>query len=448
MNVVDRIRLGLAVGVAKTVTAVVRLLGLGAASVLPGAISRRFHPRLLSLLCEQVKQGVILVVGTNGKTTTSLLLRTILEDQNYTVAHNKTGANLINGLVTTLLGNTNLIGTLDADYAILEVDENIVPLILKDCQPRVILGLNLFRDQLDRYGEVDAISQRWQTAIAPLSPDTVIILNGDDPTLSYLGQNLSQTVRYFGLSESSLYLEEIPHAVDSIYCPSCGHPLTYKGVYLSHLGDYYCEKCGFKKSNLDIDSKDWPQILIGVYNKYNTLAAGLVSQELNIEKMTILKIVKEFKAAFGRAEELTIEGKRVRILLSKNPVGMNETIRAVNDIKKMGQSSTTLLVLNDRIPDGTDVSWIWDVDTEPLVKLGGNLVVSGDRTYDMALRLKYSQESLTKTENSVQLIVKEDLNEAIQTALNLTSEEETLHIVPTYSAMLEVRGILTGRQIL
>ncbi|MGK7940624.1 MAG: MurT ligase domain-containing protein [Crocosphaera sp.] len=448
MNIVDRVRLGLAVGVAKTVTATVRFLGLGAASVLPGAISRRFHPRLLSLLCEQVKQGVILVVGTNGKTTTSLLLRSILEDQNYKVAHNETGANLINGLVTTLLGNTNLIGTLDADYAILEVDENIVPLILKDCQPKVILGLNLFRDQLDRYGEVDVISQRWEQAIAALSLDTVIILNADDPTLCYLGQNLTQNVRYFGLSEDNLYLEEIPHAVDSIYCPSCGHPLTYQGVYLSHLGDYFCEKCNFKKSNLDINSQDWPQILIGVYNKYNTLAAALVAQELNIEKAAILNVVKDFKAAFGRAEELTINGKKVRILLSKNPVGMNETIRAVNDIKKIGQSSTTLLVLNDRIPDGTDVSWIWDVDTEPLVKLGGNLVVSGDRTYDMALRLKYSQETLTTSENNVKLIVKEDLNEAIQTALNLTSEEETLHIVPTYSAMLEVRGILTGRQIL
>ncbi len=448
MNIVDRVRLGLAVGVAKTITAVVRFVGLGAASVLPGAISRRFHPKLLSLLCEQVKHGVILVVGTNGKTTTSLLLRTILENQNYQVAHNETGANLINGLVTTLLSNTNLIGTLTADYAILEVDENIVPLVLKDCQPKVILALNLFRDQLDRYGEVDTISQRWQKAIAPLSPNTIIVLNADDPTLSYLGQQLTQNVRYFGLSEPDLYLEEIPHAVDSIYCPSCGHPLTYEGVYLSHLGDYSCEKCGFQKSKLDVKSQDWPQILIGVYNKYNTLAAGLVAQELTLETRAILKTVKEFKAAFGRAEELTINGKHVRILLSKNPVGMNETIRAVNDIKKMGKSSTTLLVLNDRIPDGTDVSWIWDVDTEPLVQLGGNLVVSGDRTYDMALRLKYSQETLPQKNNQVKLIVKENLKEAVQTALNLTTSEETLHIVPTYSAMLEVRGILIGRQIL
>ena len=158
--------------------------------------------------------------------------------------------------------------------------------------------------------------------------------------------------------------------------------------------------------------------------------------------------MKNFKAAFGRAEELEVNGKHIRILLSKNPVGMNETIRAVTDIKKVGKSDTTLLVLNDRIPDGTDVSWIWDVDTEKLVSLGGNLVVSGDRVYDMALRLRYSQASFGENHAPVKLIIKENLEEAIQTALNLTNSDETLHILPTYSAMLEVRGILTGRKIL
>ncbi|HAC65917.1 MAG TPA: DUF1727 domain-containing protein [Cyanothece sp. UBA12306] len=448
MNLVDRIRLGLAVAVAKTVTNGVRLLNLGAASVLPGAIARRFHPKLLSLLCEQVREGVILVVGTNGKTTTSLLLRTILADKGWKIAHNDTGANLINGLITALLNNTNLVGQLTADCAILEVDENILPLLLKECQPRIILGLNLFRDQLDRYGEVDIISQRWKKAIAPLAPDTIIVLNADDPTLSYLGQQLSQQVRYFGLNEPELYLEEIPHAVDSIYCPRCGHILEYQGVYLSHLGDFNCPSCRFTKSKTAFSSKVWPQILIGVYNKYNTLAAGLVAQELGIEELDIFDTVKNFRAAFGRAEELTLNGKHIRILLSKNPVGMNETIRAVNDLQAAGKASTTLLVLNDRIPDGTDVSWIWDVDTEKLVRLGGTLIVSGDRVYDMALRLNYSQETLNNQQNPLKLLVQENLSEAIKIALELTPNDQTLNIIPTYSAMLEVRGILTGRQIL
>lgn len=312
MSFINRLRLGFAVGVAKTVTAAVRGLRLGAASVLPGEIARRIYPNLLPLLFQQAKQGVILVVGTNGKTTTSLLLRKILEDAGFRVAHNETGANLINGLVTALLEDTSLIGQLEIDYAILEVDENILPLVLRDCRPRLILGLNLFRDQLDRYGEVDTISQRWKTAIAPLPPETAIVLNADDPTLSYLGQNLTQKVLFFGLSEPQLYLEAIPHAVDSIYCPNCGHSLNYQGVYLSHLGDYDCPACGFKKSQPAINSQEWGQILIGVYNKYNTLAAGLVAKELGVNSEVVTNAIQNFRAAFGRAEELTIEGKPLK----------------------------------------------------------------------------------------------------------------------------------------
>jgi lipid II isoglutaminyl synthase (glutamine-hydrolysing) len=448
MQLLDRIRLGLAVGVAKTVTGIVRSLGLGAASVLPGEISRRLHSRLLPLLFEQVSQGVIVVVGTNGKTTTALLLKQILSDRGYTVVHNSSGANLINGLITALLSSADMTGKISADYAILEVDENILPLLLQNCQPKYILALNLFRDQLDRYGEVDTIAQRWGKAISPLPADTTIILNADDPTLSSLGQQLKQTVLYFGLNEPELYLAEIPHAVDSIYCPRCGHLLDYQGVYLSHLGDYHCPSCGFEKSKVTLASQKHPQILIGVYNKYNTLAASVLTQSIGIKTEDIYRTVQNFKAAFGRAEELEIEQKQVRIMLAKNPVGMNETIRAINDLQKAGKSNVTLLVLNDRIPDGTDVSWIWDVDTEELVKLGGTLIVSGDRVYDMALRLAYSSESVDPEKTNFKLVVKEDLSEAISTALEYTKLTQTLHIIPTYSAMLEVREILVGRKIL
>jgi UDP-N-acetylmuramyl tripeptide synthase len=438
---IDRLRLGAAVLTAKTVTFMVRSLRLGAASVLPGEIARRLQPKLLQLLSCQVNQGVILIAGTNGKTTTSLLLRTMLERQGWRVVHNATGANLENGLMTALLQNTNPIGTLDADFAILEVDENIVPRVLAPLQPRLILGLNLFRDQLDRYGEVDTISRRWGQAIAPLPPETIIVANADDPTLAYMGQQLNQNVLFFGLSEPEHYLDEIPHAVDSIYCPSCGTRLVYEGVYLSHQGDYNCPNCGFHKPALDIDSREWEQILIGLYNKYNTLAAVLAAQQLGVDEATIRDTIANFQAAFGRAEELQVHGKHVRILLSKNPVGMNETIRAVNQ----AGGQTKLVVLNDRIPDGTDVSWIWDVDTEKLVARGGTLVVSGDRVYDLALRLRYSQSEL---DNNINLIVEEDLKAAIATALKQTPVNQTLHILPTYSAMLEVREILTGRKIL
>ncbi|MBD2771643.1 Mur ligase family protein [Iningainema sp. BLCCT55] len=441
INLLDRLRLGLAVSVAKSVTFGVRSLRLGAASVLPGSIARKIEPRLLQLLSQQVKRGVILIAGTNGKTTTSLLLSSILERSQFRVAHNSTGANLENGLMTALLATTNLVGNLDVDYAILEVDENVIPKVLTQIQPRIILCLNLFRDQLDRYGEVDTISKRWTKVISTLPLDTVVIPNADDPTLSYLGQQLPQKVLFFGLNEPEQYLGEIPHAVDSIYCPNCGHSLDYEGVYLSHLGDFHCPNCGFSKSKPTFDSREFPQILVGLYNKYNTLAAVTAARELGVDEATILDTINNFQAAFGRAEDLVVNGKRVRILLSKNPVGTNETIRVVTQ----STDKTTLLVLNDRTPDGTDVSWIWDVDTEKLVERGGTLVVSGDRVYDMALRLRYSDRS---AESSLNLIVEEDLRSAIATALEHTPDDEILHILPTYSAMLEVREVLTGRKIL
>ncbi|MHC5728623.1 MAG: DUF1727 domain-containing protein, partial [Nostoc sp.] len=289
--------------------------------------------------------------------------------------------------------------------------------------------------------EVDTISKRWTKVISTLPAETVVIPNADDPTLSNLGQQLPQRVLFFGLNEPEHYLEAIPHAVDSIYCPKCGHSLDYKGVYLSHLGDFTCPKCGFTKSKSTLESSEWSQILVGLYNKYNTLAAATAAIELGVDQATIRDSINNFQAAFGRAEDLVINGKRVRILLSKNPVGTNETIRVVTE----STDKTTLLVLNDRTPDGTDVSWIWDVDTEKLVERGGTLVVSGDRVYDLALRLRYSEKSL---ESKLNLIVEEDLRQAIATALEHTPENETLHILPTYSAMLEVREILTGRKIL
>lgn len=440
IGLIDRVKLGLAVSVAKSVTFAVRTFRLGAASVLPGSIARKIEPRLLQLLSQQVKNGVILIAGTNGKTTTSLLLREILERKGYSVAHNSTGANLENGLVTALMESSNGFGSLNVDYAILEVDENIVPRVLAPIQPQAILCLNLFRDQLDRYGEVDTISKRWTKAISTNTPNTTVIPNADDPTLSYLGQQLSQKVVFFGLNEPEKYLEEIPHAVDSIYCPSCGHSLEYEGVYLSHLGEFTCPKCGFQRSQPALNSGEWSQVLVGLYNKYNTLAAVTAAKELGIDEATIRETIPNFQPAFGRAEELEINGKKVRILLSKNPVGTNETIRVVTE----SDNKTTLLVLNDRVQDGEDVSWIWDVDTEPLVQRGGTLIVSGDRVYDMALRLRYSETSI---DSKVNLIVEEDLKTAINTALENTPSHETLHILPTYTAMLDVREALIGKKI-
>ncbi|MCA1553364.1 MAG: MurT ligase domain-containing protein, partial [Chloroflexi bacterium] len=228
-------------------------------------------------------------------------------------------------------------------------------------------------------------------------------------------------------------------------CPRCGQRLEYRGYYLSHLGDFHCNQCGFARSQPSLDSHDWPQALIGLYNKYNTLAAVLAAQVAGVDDDTICEAVQHVHAAFGRAEELDVRGKHIRILLSKNPAGMNETIRVVQSEHAAGRCDTVLLVLNDRIADGTDVSWIWDVDTEKLIAPGMKLVISGDRAYDMAVRVQYSAPTL---DHCCTLIVKEDLREAVDEAIAHAREDEMLHILPTYTAMLDVRQILLGHQIL
>ncbi len=438
-------RIRLAILLAHLVSGVVRRLHLGAGSVLPGEVAGRVQPDLLPWLCAQLTRGVIVIAGTNGKTTTAYLVRTILERGGWNVVHNMTGANLENGLLATLLERTDWQGQLEADYAIFEVDENILPRLVRQVSPRIVVCLNLFRDQLDRYGEVDTISQRWTRALAALPQETTVVLNADDPRLCYLGQQLTQRVLYFGINEPEAFIGEMPHAVDSVYCPRCGERLTYRGFYLSHLGDYHCAHCGFARSPSSLDSHAWSPALIGLYNKYNTLAAILAAKATGVDRRTIREAVEHFHAAFGRAEEIELEGRCVRILLSKNPAGMNETIRVLQAERRAGAASVALLVLNDRIPDGTDVSWIWDVDTEKLLAPGMTLVVSGDRAYDMALRIQYSDRTQAST---TKLIVKEDLREAVATALECTPAGQFLHILPTYSAMLEVRQILLGHQIL
>ncbi len=444
IDLLDRVRLRVAVISARLIASMIARLRLGAGSVLPGEAALRIQPRILPLLCRQAQRGVILIAGTNGKTTTALLARTILEQKGYYIAHNITGANLENGLVSALLNRCSLSGRLSADYILFEVDENVLPNLLARVTPQVIVCLNLFRDQLDRYGEVDIVAARWTKAVGQLPRDVTVIVNADDPTLAFMGQQLPQRVLCFGLNEPESLSRDMPHAADSVYCPQCGERLEYRGYYLSHLGDYRCPRCGFARSPLALESHDWPQALIGLYNKYNTLAAVLVGRAAGIDDATIGDAVQHVHAAFGRAEELDVHGKHLRILLSKNPAGMNETIRVVQNEHAAGRCDTALVVLNDRTADGTDVSWIWDVDTEKLVAPGMTLIVSGDRAYDMALRIRYSAPEL---EAPSRLIVEEDLRAALDAALAQTRDGETLHILPTYTAMLDVRRLLVGKQI-
>jgi len=412
----------------KLLSNLVRKLNLGNGSTWPGHIALQFNKNFITDVLSQSSAKTILVTGTNGKTTTAKLIETILTDNGREVYSNISGANLLNGIASVLIEKSQG-GEIKADYLIFEVDENVVPLI--PFSPDYIVALNLFRDQLDRYGEIDTISRNWAKAYKAFT-NAAFILNTDDPQIFNLAKGLNEKKLFFGLTgkTESLSLE---HAADSTICPNCGSNLTYEEIYYSHLGRWSCKKCGLYPNKSDIaDLEDYP--LPGIYNRYNTLAAVLLTKELGIPFEKILTSIKNFTPAFGRQEELKINNKTVKFFLAKNPTGFNESLRTIS---KLG-AKKVLIVLNDRIPDGTDISWIWDVDFE-MLHPGIEISVSGDRVYDLALRFKYAQ---------INCVIYDELEEAIGNNLEQLKEKEILYILPTYSAMLEARKIITGKKIL
>ncbi|MBI2431212.1 MAG: Mur ligase family protein [Candidatus Levybacteria bacterium] len=421
------------VGIGKLISSVSRLLNLGHGSTWPGHVALLLNPKFIRQVLKNSRLKVILIAGTNGKTTTGKLIKTILEKAGYSVFQNEAGANLLNGIASTLIQNSTGLGKIEQDFAIFELDENSLPLLLNEITPDYLLLLNLFRDQLDRYGEVDTISRKWRKAIEQLSNGTILILNADDPQIAYLQTDFKGKVLFFGLNDKSASTKSHQHAVDSVYCLNCGSKLTYKTIYFSHLGDWKCTNCSLARPGLAEAFSFYP--LSGVYNKYNTLAAVLLCRTIGIDSKTINSALHEFSPAFGRQEILSVDGKNIQIFLSKNPTSFNESLRTVKKLK----GKNILLVLNDRIPDGRDVSWIWDVDFENYISKIKHIFISGDKAYDMALRIKYAQISFEVDGN---------LQKVMHKAIAQTYPTETLYILPTYSAMLEVRKILTGKKIL
>ena len=416
----------------KTFSIFSRLLNLGHGSTWPGHIALKINKNFIKQTIGS-KTKVVLVAGTNGKTTTSALACHILKQNGFSVVQNKSGANLLNGAASAIIqGIKPFSSKTDQDYLILEVDENNLPLVINQTNASYVIALDLFRDQLDRYGEVGSIIKKWRDAFEKLSKNTTLILNADDPQVSYLGKNLKSKVMYFGLNENDQ--EIIEHGADSIFCPKCQHLLDYKSITFSHLGNWLCSNCGEKRPNLNI-SKFEIYPIPGTYNKYNTLAAILLATDQELSEKQIAEALKSFKPAFGRQEEFEVDGKKVKIFLSKNPTSFNESLSTISDLK----AKNILIVLNDRIPDGRDVSWIWDINTSLLGNIP-NITVSGDRVYDMALRIKHS--------GLKNFHIFEDLSDAVKQSLEKTKLGETLFILPTYSAMLETRKILTGKKIL
>lgn len=414
----------------------------------PGLIALKIDPLLLLNLRKKLKFSIV-ISGTNGKTTSARMLASILKSAQIPFYHNRTGSNLLRGIASELIKQTNLFGKLESKIGLWEVDEAVLPETINQLKPKIIVLTNLFRDQLDRYGEIDTLAKKWQKALEKAPLDSTIILNADDPIVASLGKKLKNKVVYYGIKDQSIGSGELSHASDATLCPQCCLPLKYEVCFVSHLGIYRCQKCGsiqpqvdFKAEKIkitpsDLEIKVKNQIikvnLSGAYNIYNLLTSFTTASILKIKPLPIIQGYKNFQPAFGRFEKIKIKNKTLNILLVKNPTGFNQVLKTL--VQLTGEKRISLLIaLNDRIADGRDVSWIWDIDIASLNQININRIfVSGTRYLDMALRLKHA--NIKHKISNIKY-----LRDAVMTLIDQT--DKNLYILPTYTAMLEIRKIL------
>jgi UDP-N-acetylmuramyl tripeptide synthase len=384
------------------------------------------------------------VLATTAAIAAGILSRTLR------IAHNSSGANLISGVASTLLDARG------AELGLFEVDEAAFPEVAARVRPRAVCLGNLFRDQLDRYGELEHVAARWRAAVRELPARAAVALNGDDPQLGDLVADRPDAL-VFGVDDPSVARPSLQHAADSKYCVRCGTPYAYAAAYVGHLGDYRCPSCGNARPQLALrargirldglesasfrleapqGARDVSLRVPGLYNVYNALAAAALAQLLGASLDDVAAGLARFGAAFGRFERIVVGDRTLLTLLIKNPAGANEVVRTVVD---GGAPSLAVIALNDGVADGRDVSWIWDVDFEPLLGRLDRLVASGDRAAELALRFKYAGMD----PDAVEVIP--SLEHALDRGLELTPAGGELVVLPTYTAMLALRAIVADR---
>lgn len=499
------LRAGMAVFGGRVAGALSRRLHMGGGTGIAGIVAQRIYPDIVHHLSTQLAHGSILVTGTNGKTTTSGFIAAVLSDAGLRVWRNREGSNLMRGITAALVIRAEFNGNLrrrGQAISIFEVDEAVVPQMMHEVPLHVAVFNNLFRDQLDRYGEVDSVSAKWQQAISTLPETTTLVLNADDPAIAQLGAGFHGQVIYYGI-ESIASEPGIQHisserhqVIDTRTCPVCGSEFVYTTRFYSHLGHYTCPTCGntrpepqvravkvstnaFDQLHMTVNAPSYEgEIVIplpGFYNIYNALAAVATAQALQIDWAPVVSGIQQFKPAFGRGERVQAAGRTLRILLAKNPTGWNEVLRTIYN---GNEARHVLMMLNDNIADGRDVSWIWDVDFEYIVDRTGTLTVTGIRALDLALRLKYAgvapesiniipvhplraartlpgkqinqQSAGANGSNPVpgeaeQAKRLSGLAQALDVAIESTPVGETLFVIPTYTGLLDIHRELERR---
>ena len=445
------LRKAAAVWAGKATGTLSRLTGRGGGTTLPGDVARAIDPQILTRLTQDLTQGSIVITGTNGKTTTARLLSWLLEGAGHRVVSNRAGANLIFGATAAALKRAGPDGRLRADWGVFEIDEASLPSAVQEIKPRVTLVLNLFRDQLDRYGELESIAKKIERALADQHETSRTILNADDPRVAEIGLSLPRPPLWFGLDDTSIASRTLPHAADARTCPRCGSSLIFDAVYVGHDGVYRCPNQDFARPDPDIKATDITlngfdslamsvggarieMPLGGLYNCYNVLAAFSAARSIDLSADYIADRLRTFKAAFGRQERVEFRGRHLVLVLSKNPAGFNETVRTAVDL---AHGTKFVIGLNDRKADGTDVSWIWDVDFEQLTGKATVVIPAGVRAHDLAVRLKYAGVDAEPPQT--------DSGAALDELIKCTGEGDTVYVLCTYTAMLDLRAELVRR---
>jgi UDP-N-acetylmuramyl tripeptide synthase len=429
-------------------------MGRGGGTALPGLVAERLDPRIAEHLGRQPGRGRVLITGTNGKTTASRMLASILAAAGIPVVHNREGSNLMRGITSTLLAAAGPAGRIAGAaemVGLFETDEATLPPATRALAPRAIAFTNLFRDQLDRYGEVESVAALWREALAMAPADATLVLNADDPSVAELALDWKGPVHWFGLDDPA-FATERAGTLDARWCRVCGGDFLYDRRYFGHVGYWRCGGCGRARPApettaqdvrlaLDGSSFTVPGLgristrLTGLYNTWNALAAIALARVLGVAGEAIVAGLETVEAAFGRQETVTLEGRRLHLLLCKNPAGANEVLRLLASLE--GDLAVAVL-LNARFADGQDVSWTWDVEYELLRKRVGRAWAGGERAEEMALRLRYAGWPAPE-------MVTGEPEKLVDALLARSAPGEDIFVVPTYTAMLDLRAELVRR---
>jgi UDP-N-acetylmuramyl tripeptide synthase len=432
-------------GLARTIGRLSRASGKGGGTTLPGRLLLRLDPDAIDKLGSRLDRGSTLVSATNGKTTTASMLATIMESVGRRPVHNRAGSNMTWGVATALLEQKG-------EEGLFEVDEAWLPETARRLRPTTVLLANLFRDQLDRYGETEALADAWSEMARELDGHTAFVLNADDPMIADIARFAGPGSTTFGIDDPAQALDGLQHAREAKQCRVCGGELEYERAFVGHLGHYYCPSCGAARPKPDVAATDVRLLgmngleatitagrtsarltlpLPGLYNLYNALGAIATALQLGIGLDAAVAALASMKAVFGRVERIEIGPTELSILLIKNPAGANEVLRTLA-LEPGGMK--LWMALNDRIADGRDISWVWDADFELLSSRVDSVVCTGTRAPELALRLKYAGWAEEK------ITVVRDLDRSLDVALE--GGPERVIALPTYTALLELRTLL------